>query len=179
MSKFSGTSVKEVTLKDFDKNFNLKSPSSRKPGMLLFYQPWCGYCHMFIPEYIKLSQKKDIQLYALNGESNGAQQVFSYYQVSGVPTLIFMTSDGKLSKRNVYQGERKASDIYSYIKANKSMKAGCACSGGKKGNVLMKKMFSGGSKKKRKTKRKRVVKKNTKRKVKKQTGKTKRILIKL
>ena len=114
MAKFSGAKVIELSKKDFDNSFKIKSGKS---GMVVFYAPWCHFCQMLVPEYKKLSMKSGIKVYAINVDEN--QEVTSNFGVQGFPTIKYVNKLGEIDGETYY-GERDAESMMKFIK-EKSM----------------------------------------------------------
>ena len=136
MNKFKNTNVIELKYNDFDKIINIKkSKCSAKPGIILFYYEWCGFCQMITPEIIKLAEKKNICVYALNGDKPNSKIIFNHYNINGVPYMLYVSASGKISKKNKYMGNRTVQDMYKFIKKYTKIYGGCGNS------VYIKKMI--------------------------------------
>ena len=127
---FKGGKVSNISRKDFDDSFKLKK-SPGKNSLIVFHQPWCGFCVQLAPEYKKISTK----VYSVNGELPGSDEVFAHFGVSGFPTIRFMSKDGKVGSKT-YLGERDSSSLMKFIKSS-------GMSGGAKKKVVKKKKCNG------------------------------------
>ncbi len=151
---FKGGKVLTISRKDFDSSFKLKK-SPGKNSLIVFHQPWCGFCLQLAPEYKKISTK----VYSVNGELPGSDEVFAHFAVTGFPTIRFLSKDGKVGSKT-YLGERDASSMMKFIKSagmsggakkkvvKKKQKGGCVgkscngkCHGGKCGSNKLKKQI--------------------------------------
>ena len=112
MGKFSNTTVKVLTTKDFDSSLtSVKNPTS-KPGLIVFYQEWCGYCQMVAPALIELSKNKSYAVYAVEGDFGDNTKIFEKMKIQGVPNIHYISALGKIAKPT-YMGAR---DILSFAK---------------------------------------------------------------
>ncbi len=127
---FKGGKVANISRKHFDDSFKLKK-SPGKSSLIVFHQPWCGFCVQLAPEYKKISTK----VYSVNGELPGSDEVFAHFGVTGFPTIRFMSKDGKVDSKT-YLGERDTSSMMKYIKSS-------GMSGGAKKKVVKKKKCTG------------------------------------
>ena len=167
--KYTNTKVTELTLKDFDlKNKKLKK-KPKTVGLIVFYYSWCGFCVQLTPEFIKLSKKAGVTLFAVHGsnELKGNDKVFAGFRVEGVPNIRYVSKDGKISSEP-YFGGRTVDIMHAFIKSkalsggSRAHKGGCKkckrnCSGG-----ACKKKLTGGKRKVVKKKsviRRKIVKK--------------------
>ena len=124
---FKGGKVSNISKKHFDSSFKLKK-SPGKASLIVFHQPWCGFCVQLAPEYKKISTK----VYSMNGELPGSQEVFAHFGITGFPTIRFLSKDGKVGSKT-YLGERDASSMLKFIKSSGMS------GGGKKKKVVKKK----------------------------------------
>jgi len=111
MGKFSNTTVKVLTTKDFDSSLTTVK-NSNKPGLIVFYQEWCGYCQMVAPALIELSKNKSFSVYAVEGDYADNMKLFEKMQIQGVPNIHYISAKGKIAKPT-YMGPR---DILSFAK---------------------------------------------------------------
>ena len=127
---FVGAKIINISRKDFDSSFKLK----KKPGMnsmVVFHQPWCGFCVQLAPEYKKLSKKAGIKVYSMNGELPGSDEVFAHFGVQGFPTMRPMSKDGNVGSKT-YLENRDVETMFKFIKSP-------GMSGGAKKNKVVKK----------------------------------------
>jgi thiol-disulfide isomerase/thioredoxin len=162
MSKFANSKVVSLT----DKNINNMTitKSKGKPGLLMCYFDWCGYCQMLAPTMKKLAEKSGITVYALEGSKG--EQTFAKIGIVGVPHLLFVKSNGKIDKSKVYKGDRTLGDLYKFIQKYSKITGGCGCTGGKSTKAF-KKILGGARKKPAKKPTKKPVRKPAKKPVRK------------
>jgi hypothetical protein len=165
--KYRNTPVKELTLKDFDTSGSgLKLKKNSKPGLIVFYYAWCGFCTQMKEEYIKLAKDKKYFIGAVHGlnESGGNTKLFEIMKIQGVPNIHYVTKTGSVSP-DTYLGNRIKDDMLKYIESKGSM------SGGKR-KVIRKPVRKTTKKPVRKTTRKKVVGKVVRKPVRKPVRKT-------
>lgn len=84
---------------------------SKKPLMVDFYADWCGWCKKLDkevytdPEVIKLSKN----FIGVKVDTDRNQVEAQKYGVTGLPTIIFLSSDGKILEKVI--GYRDAKEI--------------------------------------------------------------------
>jgi protein disulfide-isomerase-like protein len=84
----------------------------------LFYAPWCGHCQRFkpvfekLPDYLK-RESLNVELVAVNGDEEDGRALCSQYNVSGFPTLVLETANGR---RIEYDGDRSEEAIVNFLK---------------------------------------------------------------
>lgn len=80
-----------------------------------FYRPGCKYCVMSKPEWDKFKQKADAVTVIdvnLDSDDSGIAALKEKYQVTGVPTVIGLTSSKQAIK---YNGDRTMGSYMSFI----------------------------------------------------------------
>jgi len=112
MGKFSNTPVKVLTVKDFDSSLTAVKTPTPKPGLIVFYQEWCGYCQMVAPALIELAKNQSYSVYAVEGDFADNMKIFEKMQIQGVPNIHYISASGKIAKPT-YMGAR---DILSFAK---------------------------------------------------------------
>lgn len=103
---------------DFDDKGNLKIKTS-KPVVILLQGSFCGYCHQFIPEYLKAANMlknkvifSTIQIDGNDDEKKLGNKIMKMIDAKGVPTII-LYKNGKYS--GTYEGPRKAEALTDYL----------------------------------------------------------------
>ncbi|KAG9489219.1 protein disulfide-isomerase A3 [Eleutherodactylus coqui] len=104
--------VKVVVAENFDELVNDES----KDVLIEFYAPWCGHCKNLEPKYKELGEKlgNDPNIVVAKMDAT-ANDVPSYYEVRGFPTIYFAPAGSKQSPKR-YEGGREVSDFLSYLK---------------------------------------------------------------
>lgn len=113
--KFTNTKVKELNNNDYKINKKtIKIKDNNKPGIVVFYYYWCGYCQLISPELLKLADKKNINVYAIHGDNDYNQQAFKFLEIQGVPHIRFVSKSGNISKP--FNGNRTMKELNNFIK---------------------------------------------------------------
>ncbi|XP_075063951.1 protein disulfide-isomerase A3 [Mixophyes fleayi] len=104
--------VKVVVAENFEDIVNDDS----KDVLIEFYAPWCGHCKNLEPKYKELGEKlandPNIVIAKMDATAN---DVPSYYEVRGFPTIYFSPAGSKQSPKR-YEGGREVNDFLSYLK---------------------------------------------------------------
>lgn len=104
--------VKVIVAENFEELVNDDS----KDVLIEFYAPWCGHCKNLEPKYKELGEKladdPNIVIAKMDATAN---DVPSYYEVRGFPTIYFAPAGSKQSPKR-YEGGREVSDFLSYLK---------------------------------------------------------------
>ncbi|MEE6503372.1 hypothetical protein FKM82_004807 [Ascaphus truei] len=104
--------VKVVVAENFDDIVNAES----KDVLIEFYAPWCGHCKTLEPKYKELAEKLASDPHIVIAKMDAtANDVPSYYDVKGFPTIYFSPAGSKQSPKR-YEGGREISDFISYLK---------------------------------------------------------------
>ena len=132
-----GQTAPEFTLKDLTQKRNKLSDFRGKVVILNFFATWCPPCRAEIPELVKIyqgNQAKGLVVLSVSLDTEGVPQVLNkfvrdmkipypvllgnmelvdQYQISGVPTTLIITREGKIHKRydGLVPGSRFISDI--------------------------------------------------------------------
>jgi peroxiredoxin len=129
--------VPEFTLKDLSQKKVKLSDFKGKVVILNFFATWCPPCRAEIPELVKIyqgNQAKGLVVLSVSLDTEGLPQVLNkfvkdmkipypvllgtmdlvdQYQITGVPTTLIITREGKIHKRydGMVPGSRFISDI--------------------------------------------------------------------
>lgn len=80
-----------------------------KPFIVMFYAPWCSYCHKFMPTYEDLSvaYKGKYNFVTINGEDAAYYSVARDYAVGVYPTIYIIdpTIDNRILINNTLLGD--------------------------------------------------------------------------
>ena len=80
--------------------------------MLIFYAPWCGYCHKMSDDVKDLAEHLNDEGFlvgAVNCERNS--DIENKIQISGYPTVYFVKDD----KAELYTGERNLESMVKHL----------------------------------------------------------------
>lgn len=121
-NKYDNTKVKELDNDNY--KINKKSikinNNNKKPGIVVFYSLYCGYCNMIVPEILKLAEKKNINVYAIHSLNEKNNKIFEFLEIRGVPEIRFVKESGLISKSFI--GNRTMKELYEFIKKNQMKK---------------------------------------------------------
>ena len=94
--------VKQLTYKEFLKKvWNLENnPNTfiykgKLPAVIDFYADWCGPCRRVAPIMEKLAKEFDGNLTVYKVNVDEAKDLASAFQVSSIPTVLFIPKEGK------------------------------------------------------------------------------------
>lgn len=80
---------------DFEKNPNEFIFKGKVPAIVDFYADWCGPCRRVAPIMEKLANEFDGQLVIYKINVDQAKDLASVFQVSSIPTVLFIPKEGK------------------------------------------------------------------------------------
>jgi thiol-disulfide isomerase/thioredoxin len=105
--------AEQITVLNSDKEVQAwqDSRNSDKPVLVEFFEDGCGWCAREQPVLDKLSDSSQIEVVKINAPR--AQDFAAENQVSGYPTLVLMTPDGK---RTRWIGYHNMSDTQVWLK---------------------------------------------------------------
>lgn len=105
--------AEQITVLNSDKEVQAwqDSRNSDKPVLVEFFEDGCGWCAREQPVLDKLSDSSQIEVVKINAPH--AQDFAAENQVSGYPTLVLMTPDGK---RTRWIGYHNMSDTQVWLK---------------------------------------------------------------
>lgn len=103
--------VRVVVGRNFDEVVN----DPTKDVLIEFYAPWCGHCKTLAPKYeelaTKLQKESGIVIAKMDATAN---DVPSYYDVKGFPTIYFAPKNSKQNPKK-YEGGREVDDFVKYL----------------------------------------------------------------
>jgi|TARA_B100001971_G_scaffold125444_1_gene115511 thiol-disulfide isomerase/thioredoxin len=106
MDEYTNTKVKELSPENYQIDNKVIIMNNKKPGLVVFYHYWCGYCQMVKPEFIKLTKNKEYNFYAVHGSNPLNEKIFQHFLIQGVPQIRYVHKNGKIG--DIYNGERNA-----------------------------------------------------------------------
>lgn len=111
---FNNTGIVFLEESDFDKS-GLLNVRTDKPLFVAILSTGCPWCHKVVPELLKLSQNKNVDVAVVVADENPlGQTLLQRVGVSGVPTFILFR-DRKL--QTVYDGPREVSQFVKFALA--------------------------------------------------------------
>jgi thioredoxin len=69
-----------------------------KPAIIDFYAEWCGPCRMLSPKFEEISNlyAGKVDVYKINVDEE--EELASLFDIRSIPTLVFITKDGKMQR---------------------------------------------------------------------------------
>lgn len=123
MDEYTNTKVKELSPKNYKIDNKVIIMNNKKPGLVVFYNHWCGYCKMVKPEFIKLTKNKKYNFYAVHGENPLNKEIFQYFLIQGVPQIRYVHKNGKIG--DIFNGERNAQGMLQALKQKEQKGGNC------------------------------------------------------
>ena len=123
MDEYTNTKVKELSPKKYKIDNKVIIKNNKKPGLVVFYNHWCGYCKMVKPEFIKLTKNKKYNFYAVHGENPLNKDIFQYFLILGVPQIRYVHKNGKIG--DIFNGERNAQGMLQALKQKEQKGGNC------------------------------------------------------
>lgn len=87
----------------------------KRPSLIMFYAPWCGYCKQMKPDYSKAAAelKPDYIIAAIDVNKPENAIVRRQYNISGFPTILYYENG---QYKFTYEGDKKKQDIVDFMK---------------------------------------------------------------
>jgi thioredoxin len=91
----------------------------KKPCVVDFYADWCRPCRMMEPAFAKVAEKyaDKVNFYKINVDYN--KDISNAYQITGIPTLFFCSTNGKLTRISGYLTEEQITEKVEMILSKK------------------------------------------------------------
>lgn len=80
-----------------DQPLNFVGPLST-PIVVDFNATWCGPCQQFKPIFEKMAAKYDGKVKFISVDVDRCPEVATEYQVESIPTILFVSTDGNVSR---------------------------------------------------------------------------------
>lgn len=80
-----------------DQPLNFAGPLST-PIVVDFNATWCGPCQQFKPIFEKMAAKYDGKVKFISVDVDRCPEVATEYQVESIPTILFVSTDGNVSR---------------------------------------------------------------------------------
>jgi len=97
-SLYKGTSVKELSKKDFKLNNNsMPSLLLKKDGFLMCYANWCPHCRNKVQMWCSLaSELKDTDFVICSLDCVKYKEISNSLGISGIPRVFYFNKNGKM-----------------------------------------------------------------------------------
>lgn len=86
----------EMTEPVSEKNVVTHIPKNGRPTLLDFSATWCGPCKMMKPIFMDLEDTYDDRMNFVNIDVDDNPELSQRYNITAVPTFIFLDKDGKI-----------------------------------------------------------------------------------
>lgn len=73
-----------------------------KPAIVDFYADWCGPCKMIAPSLEEIAAAYGDKIYVYKVNVDEAQEIAEAFNISAIPTLLFIPMEGKAYKNVGY-----------------------------------------------------------------------------
>ena len=86
---------------------------------ILYYAPWCGHCHEFIPKYVETAdycKEKNISIKFAKIDASKNQNASVEFEVSGYPSIYFLYN----GQRYKFDGIRNKEGLLYFMKRKKT-----------------------------------------------------------
>jgi thiol-disulfide isomerase/thioredoxin len=97
--------ILELTVGHFIKRGNeyICIPFISRPGFILVYADWCGYCTTFKPTYKSAALQNKMLFAQVNHDQT---DVINELKITSYPTILYINNDGIVSNISTNQVER-------------------------------------------------------------------------
>ena len=82
---------------------------------VVFYSPWCGHCHKFMPEYVRISkyaEEKNLTVKFAKIDASVSPNISEEFHIEGIPAIYFIIKGQKY----LYEGDRTLEGLIKYMK---------------------------------------------------------------
>lgn len=86
---------------------------------VLFYSPWCQHCHIFLPEYVKVSKyasEKNLTIKFAKIDSARSMNITEDFKVQGFPSIYLITK----TEKYLYEGDRTKEGLIKFFNRKKN-----------------------------------------------------------
>ncbi|XP_041371887.1 probable protein disulfide-isomerase A4 [Gigantopelta aegis] len=107
--------AQDVVHLDTEGSLNKLLRKEKRPLLVMFYAPWCGFCKRLKPEYSAAATelKSEAVLVGIDVDKPHHMNLRAEYNITGFPTLVYFEK-GKMKMR--YGGENDKAGIVSWMK---------------------------------------------------------------
>ena len=114
-TSYSG--VLELTPRDFNLKHITHNEFQDRPGLLIFYAPWCGHCQKMVKDIsdLAIQFRYIFPIGTVNCENVANHTICQKFKIKSFPTILYQTPKNKLIK---YTGERDKDSLLEFIYNN-------------------------------------------------------------
>lgn len=73
-----------------ERNFSQEVLDASTPVLVNFWAPWCGLCHLIVPQLVQFQSEWDGQLKLVGVNADESLKLASTYRLKTLPTIILL-----------------------------------------------------------------------------------------